>query len=94
MNITKAFQSVTARTMLGVALPLAIAGCAITPASPDGASNHPANAHAASSPLPAFQTGLLAITNMVMVKPVTEPAPQHQHGHEKHETKPKTEEKK
>lgn len=94
MNIIYAFQFVTARTVLGIALPLALAGCASTPASPEAAANHPANAHAASSPVPAFQTGLLAITNMTMAKPVTEPVPEHQHGHDKHETKPKTEEKK
>ena len=37
---------------------------------------------------------LMNVTNMVEVKPVTEPAPEHQHGHEQHETKPKAEEKK
>ena len=94
MNIKNAFQSVTGRTVLAFALPLTLAGCASTPASSDVATNHPANTHAASSPVAAFQTGLLTITNMVMVKPVTEPAPEHQHGHEKHETKPKTEETK
>jgi hypothetical protein len=94
MNILNAFQSLTGRTVLGMVLPLALGGCASTPASPDAASIHPANTHAASSPVAAFQTGLLAITNMVMVKPVTNAPPEHQHGHEKHETKPKTEERK
>lgn len=94
MNILNAIPSAAVRTVLGIALPLALAGCASTPASPDSAVTHPANAHAASSALPPLQPGLLAITNMVMVKPVTEPAPEHQNGHEKHEAKPKTEEKK
>lgn len=94
MNIVNVFQSATVRTVLGVALPMALAGCASTPASPDTAANHPANAHAASSSVPPLQTGLLAITNMVIVKPVTEPVPDHQHDHEKHETKPDTKEMK
>lgn len=94
MNILNAIPSAAVRTVLGIALPLAIAGCASTPASPDSAVTHPANAHAASSPLPPLQPGLLSITNMVEVKLVTEPAPEHQPGHEGHDTKPKAEEKK
>jgi len=70
------------------------AGCVSTPLSPDWSASHPANPHAAQSPVPPLQPGLLAITNMVMVKPVTEPAPEHQHGQGHHEAKPKTEEKK
>ncbi len=70
------------------------AGCVSTPLSPDWSASHPANPHAAQSPVPPLQPGLLAITNMVMVKPVTEPAPEHQHGHGHHDAKPKTEEKK
>lgn len=72
----------------------ALAGCVSTPTTPDSSTSHPANPQAASSPVPPFQPGLLAVTNLVMVKPVTEPAPEHQHGHEKHDTKPMTEEKK
>lgn len=88
------FQYATVRTVLGVALPLAFAGCASTPTSPDAAPTHPANANAASSTVPPLQPSLLTITNVVMVKPVTNAPPEHQHGHEKHEAKPKTEEKK
>ena len=79
---------------LSIFVAVALAGCVSTPMPPDSSASHPANPQAAASPVPPLQPGLLAITNMVMVKPVTEPAPEHQHGHEKHETKPKTEEKK
>lgn len=71
-----------------------LTGCVSTPTPPDSSTSHPANPQAASSPVPPPQAGLLAITNLVMVKPVSEPAPEHKHGHEKHDTKPKTEEKK
>ena len=94
MNIINIFPSAAVRTLLSIALPLGLAGCASTPAPPDTAANHPANAQAAASPVPPLQPSLLTITNMVMVKPVTEPAPEHQHGHEAHEAKPGTEEKK
>jgi hypothetical protein len=87
-------QYATVRTVLGVALLLAFAGCASTPASPDTAPTHPANANAASSTLPPLQPSLLTITNLVMVTPVTEPVPEHQHGHGEHGAKPKTEERK
>ena len=75
-------------------LALAVAGCVSTPLPPDSSASHPANPQAASSPVPPLQPGLLAITNMVMVKPVTNAPPEHQHGHGQHETKPKTEETK
>ncbi len=82
-------------TILTVGCSAAVfAGCVSTPLSPDWSASHPANPHAAQSPVPPLQPGLLAITNMVMVKPVTEPAPEHQHGQGQHEAKPKTEEKK
>ena len=74
MNTLNAFQSATVRTVLGIALPLALAGCAGTAASPDAATTHPANPRAVSSPVPPLQPGLLAITNMVIVGPVSEPA--------------------
>ncbi len=80
--------------LLSPLLALAVAGCATTPAPQDSSASHPANPQAAASPLPPLQPGLLAITNMVMVKPVTNPPPEHQHGHGQHETKPKPEEKK
>jgi hypothetical protein len=94
MKMMKLFPTATVRTLLGVALPLALTGCAGTPASPDSSATHPANAHADVSPMPPLQPGLLAVTNMVTVKPVTTPAPGHQHGHEGHEAKPTSEEKK
>ena len=75
-------------------LALTLAGCVSTPMPPDSSASHPANPQAASSPVPPLQPGLLAITNMVMVKPVTNAPPEHQHGHGQHETKPKTEETK
>ena len=70
-------------------LALGVAGCASTPTPPDSSDSHPANAHAAQSTVPPPVPMLMNVTNLVMVKPVTEPAPEHQH-----ETKPKTEEKK
>jgi hypothetical protein len=73
---------------------LVLTGCVGTLTPPDSAVTHPANPQAASSPVPPPQPGLLAITNVVMVKPVTEPAAEHHHGHEEHDTKSKTEEKK
>jgi PBP1b-binding outer membrane lipoprotein LpoB len=73
---------------------LALAGCVSTPAPPVLSASHPANPQAASSPLPPPQPGLLAITNMVIVKPVTGPTPEHHHGHNQHDAKPKSEEKK
>ena len=94
MNMINSFLSATVRTLLGVALLLALAGCVSSPSSPDAAATHPANPSAAASPWPAWQPGLLAITNTVMVKPVTESAPEHQHGYAEHESKPKAEEKK
>ena len=76
---------------LSILVSVALAGCVSTP-SPDSSTSHPANPQAASSPMPPLQPGLLAITNMVMVKTMTNAPPEHQHG--QHETKPKTEEKK
>jgi len=75
-------------------LPLALAGCASTPMPPDSSASHPANPQAAQSPVAPLQPGLLTITNMVVVQPVTEPASEHQHGHGQHEAKSKTEEMK
>lgn len=89
MKMMKLFPIAAVPTLLGVALPLALTGCVGTPASPDSAATHPANAHADASPMPPLQPGLLAVTNMVMVKPVASPAPEHQHGHGEHEVKPK-----
>lgn len=80
--------------LLAPLLALGVAGCASTPPSPDSSASHPANAQAAQGTVPPPIPMLMNVTNMVMVKPVTEPAPEHQHGHEQHEAKPKTEEKK
>jgi len=73
---------------------LALAGCVSTPFMPDASSSHPANRQAAQSDYPPPQPGLLSITNMVEVKSVTESVPEDQQGHERHDTKPKAEEKK
>lgn len=75
-------------------LALAVAGCVSAPAPPDSSVSHPGNPHAAASPVPPLQPGLLAITNIVMVKPVSKAPPEHHHGPAQHETKPKREEKK
>ncbi len=74
-------------------LALGVAGCA-TPIPPDSSDAHPANAQAAQGTVPPPVPMLMTLTKILMVKPVTEPAPEHQHGHEAHEAKPKTEEKK
>ena len=80
--------------LLAPLLALGVAGCASTPPSPDSSASHPANTQAAQGTVPPPMPMLMNLTNMVMVKPVTEPAPEHQHDHEQHEAKPKTEEKK
>jgi hypothetical protein len=80
--------------LLAPFLALGLAGCASTPMLPDSTDSHPANAHAAQGTVPPPMPMLMNVTNLVMVKPVTEPAPEHQHGHERPEAKPKTEEKK
>ena len=79
---------------LSIFVAVALAGCVSAPTPPDSSASHPANPHAAASPVEPLQPGLLAITNMVMLKPVTNAPPEHQHGHGQPETKPKTEEKK
>ena len=79
--------------LLAPFLAVALAGCASTPPSPDSSTSHPANAHAAQGTVPPPVPMLMNLTNLVTVKPVGEPAPDNQHGHEKHETKPMTEEK-
>ena len=73
---------------------LVLTGCVSGTSSLRLSESHPGNPQAMPSPVPPLRPGLLAITNMVMVKPVTDPAAEHQHGHGQHETKPKTEEKK
>jgi hypothetical protein len=80
--------------LLAPLLALGLAGCAGTPMPPDSSDSHPANAHAAQGTMPPPGPTLMSVTNMVMVKPVTAPAPEHQHSHEQHGTKPGTEEKK
>ena len=78
---------------LSILVASAVVGCVSTPTSLDSSAAHPANPQAADSPVAPLQPGLLAITNMVMVKPVTNAPPEHQHGHGAHGTNPKTEEK-
>ena len=80
--------------LLAPLLALTVAGCASTPTPPDSSDSHPANARAAQGTVPPPVPMLMNVTNMAMVKTVTEPAREHQHGHELHEAKPKTEEKK
>ena len=60
-----------------------LAGCAGTPTAPDAAHQHPANAHAEASPVPALETGLLSLTNAVAQPTTPRPEPEHQHGHKK-----------
>jgi hypothetical protein len=79
--------------LAGVCSAAVFAGCVSTPPSPDLSASHPANPHAAQSPVPPVQPSLLAITNIVMANPVTGPTPEHHHGHGQHETKPKEENK-
>ncbi len=79
---------------LSIFVAVALVGCVSTAPPPDSSASHPANSQATASPVPPLEPGLLAITNMVMVKPVTNAPPEHQHGHGQHETKPKSEEKK
>lgn len=74
-------------------LALAVAGCASVP-PPDLSASHPANPQAAEGTVPLTVPILMSVTNMVMTKPITEPPPEHQHGHEAHEAKPQTEGKK
>lgn len=69
-------------TLLLLVLALLLVGCANTPPAPDSATSHPANPQAAQSPVPPLEPTLLAITNMVMAQLLTEPAPEHHHGHE------------
>ena len=57
---------------------LLLAGCAGTPSAPDADHNHPASPHAAVSPVPRLETGLLNLTNVV-VAPAAAPA-EHKHG--------------
>jgi len=75
-------------------LALAVSGCASNPLPPDSSATHPANALAAQGSVPPPVPMLMSLTNRMMVKPVTEPAPEHQHGHGLPEAEPKAEEKK
>jgi hypothetical protein len=83
-------MTMTKPILLAVLLPLGFAGCTSIPQSPDSSASHPANAQAAQGSVAPPVPRLMNITNMVEVKPPTEPAP----GHEGHATKPKAEEKK
>ena len=94
MKINNLFPTAVAGTLLSLALPFALVGCVGTPAAPDSRMAHPANAHADASPVEPLQPSLLALTNTVMVQPITTPVPEHQHGHEQPEPTPPAEEKK
>ena len=74
--------------LLAPLLALGVAGCTSTPLPPDSSDAHPANAHAAPGALPPLVPMLMNATNLVMVKPVIAPAPEHPHGHGQHEMKP------
>ena len=79
--------------LLGIALSLALAGCASAPVRPDAAASHPAHPQALASPLPPWQPALLSSTNVVTKQPA-ETTPEHHHDHGQHQPKPGTEEKK
>ena len=94
VSLTLTMNDTTKLRLLTPLLALAFAGCAGTPPPPDSAAWHPANAQAAQGIVPSPVPMLMNLTNLVMVKPVTEPAPEHQHGHDAQGTKAKTEEAK
>ena len=73
---------------------LALGGCVGKPIPPDSSVLHPGNPHAAASPVPPMQAGLLSLTNLAMVKPGNNAAAEHQHDHGQHEPNRKAEEKK
>jgi len=77
--------------LLGIALSLALAGCASAPVRPDAAASHPAHPPALASPLPPSQPALLSSTNVATKQPA-ETGTYHDHG--QHQPKPGTEEKK
>ena len=80
--------------LLAALLPLGFAGCTSIPPSPDSSASHPANAQGAPGSIALPVPMLMNITNMVEVEAVAEPAAEPQPGHEQHEAKPKTQEKK
>jgi hypothetical protein len=75
-------------------LTLGLVGCASAPPAPDSSVSHPANAQAAAGVIPPPVPTLMNLTNLVMIKSATQPVPEHQHGNEPHEAKPKSEETK
>ena len=84
----------TTLNLLAASIALGVTGCASTPTPPDSSDSHPANAEAAQGAVPPPVPLLMNVTNMVIVKPAIEPAPEHRLGHEQHESKSKTEEEK
>ncbi len=66
---------------VALATSLLLAGCAgTTPApAPDADHNHPADPHAAASPVPRLEAGLLNLTNMTVAPAAAAPA-EHKHG--------------
>ena len=61
------------------AMSFVLAGCAGTSPDPGADHNHPASPHAAASPVPPLEAGLLNLTNAT-VAPVTAAPTEHQHG--------------
>jgi len=94
MNILHAPASSRAPRWLGAFLPLALAGCVGPMAVPDGAATHPANPAAESSPLPPWEPGLLAVTNLVQGTAASGTTPALPHEHESKPARPGTEERK
>ncbi|MEY2408194.1 MAG: hypothetical protein QOF48_864 [Verrucomicrobiota bacterium] len=79
---------------LSVFAAIPLAGCLSMPPPPDWSASHPANPQAAVSPVPPLQPSLLAITNMVMLKPTAHATSEHEKDHGQHEAKPGAQEKK
>ena len=61
---------------------LALTGCVSTPNDLQLSESHPASPAAAQGAHTPPAPFLLANTNLVMMKPVSTNAPEHQHGHE------------
>ena len=67
------------RIVLTLGVGLLLAGCVGAPFVPDASATHPANPHAAASPIPPFETGLLSLTNLAVPTAPSGGEPGHQH---------------
>jgi len=67
------------RIVLTLGASLLLAGCVGAPVVPDSSPTHPANPHAAKSPIPPFETGLLSLTNLAAPTAPSGEEPGHQH---------------